>query len=84
MRTCRNLAELLLELIDDSLSPQQRESVERHFRQCPSCVAYVESYRVTVRLAKQLPRTPLSPRLTRRLQGLLRKGEAGAPEELGG
>jgi anti-sigma factor RsiW len=71
MMTCRDLTDLLLEIAAGELLPEQRDHVEEHLRVCPSCVAYVESYRLTIHLAQQLPRAPVPPQLMQRLRVLL-------------
>ncbi len=74
MMTCRELVEALFDLAAGQLAPEHREHAERHLQRCPECVAYLESYRLTVRMARQLPRPPLPPRLARQLQSLLEGG----------
>ena len=92
MITCRELAELLFDFASGQLPPEHRGQVEQHLRLCPSCVAYVESYRLTIRMTRRLGRPPLPHRLTQRLRELLeggrtapgREGQGGpAPEEKG-
>jgi anti-sigma factor RsiW len=70
MITCRDLSDLLPDLVDGELSAQQRELIRNHLRRCPSCVAYVESYQVTVWLARRLPPVPLPPATAQRLLSL--------------
>jgi anti-sigma factor RsiW len=38
--------------VDDELPTQQRAEFERHLAVCPSCQAYLTTYRRTVALAK--------------------------------
>jgi anti-sigma factor RsiW len=52
--TCRELIEHLDEYVEQTLSEEANNDVERHLRVCPSCVAYVESYRRTIALAARL------------------------------
>jgi hypothetical protein len=65
MITCRQLAELLLDVESGEIVLEHREHVEQHLRVCSSCVAYLESYQLTIRMARQLPRPPLPPHLER-------------------
>jgi len=71
MITCRELVELLIDFVADQLTAEQRECVEHHLRDCSSCVAYVESYRCTVQLTRQLPCAPLPVELQTLLQAIL-------------
>jgi hypothetical protein len=77
MITCRELAELLVDFASlDQVPAGYREHVEQHLCRCPSCVAYLESYHLTIRLARRLPRTPLPTHLAQRLRALLEEGHS--------
>lgn len=80
MITCRELAELLIDFSSGEILAERRDHVEQHLRRCPSCVAYLESYRLTIQMAHQVPCAPLPPRLVRQLRALLQ--EAGRIQRL--
>jgi anti-sigma factor RsiW len=81
MMTCRELVELLGEFLSGELPPEQRGHVERHLDGCDGCIAYLESYHLTVHLSRQLPSPCLPPRLRERLEEILREeGGRAAPE----
>ena len=71
MITCRKLAELLLEFVAGELPPELREHIEEHLEWCPPCVTYLETYKTTIRLTRQLPCRPLPEGLKRRLEDAL-------------
>ncbi len=71
MITCRELAELLFDFATGQLPPEHREHLEGHLGLCSFCVAYLEGYRLTIQMTRQLPRPPLPPDLARRLRALL-------------
>ncbi len=50
--TCRELIDFIADYLDDELTPGQKHEFERHLRVCPSCVAYLESYKETIRLGR--------------------------------
>lgn len=50
--TCRELIDFLADYLDGTLSAAMRHEFERHLKVCPSCVAYLEGYKETVRLGK--------------------------------
>lgn len=79
MMTCRELVETLIDFVADQSPPEHQQRVEQHLRLCTSCVAYVDSYRCTVQLGRQLPRSPLPAQLQRRLENILQASaqEAG-------
>jgi anti-sigma factor RsiW len=79
MITCRELAELLLEFLSDELPPDRQEHVKHHLGVCPPCVHLVETYRITIRLSRQLPCEPLPSRCEQRLRAALEKGSQEDP-----
>lgn len=65
---CRELVELLIDFVSGDLAPEHCERIEQHLRRCPPCLAYVESYRLTIKLCKKLPPEPVPPQLMERLK----------------
>ena len=50
--TCRELIEFISLYLDGELDAGPRHEFERHLSVCPSCAAYLDGYRETVRLGK--------------------------------
>ena len=50
--TCREITRVLSDYLDGALFPDQVELFERHMALCPVCVAYLESFKGTARLAQ--------------------------------
>lgn len=69
--TCRELAELLIDYTSGELVAEHRAILEQHLAKCPPCVAYVESYQITIRLTRKLPCAALPDELQRRLRAAL-------------
>ena len=70
---CRELVDLVTDLLDGVLAPGWREGVEAHLADCDGCTEYVRQIRATFEALGALP-------LTRKLPAL-RTGRAGiAPE----
>lgn len=61
--TCREFVSFLMEYLDGTLPPTEREAFEEHLRLCPGCVDYMASYRRTVSLTKDafVGRDPAAP-----------------------
>lgn len=59
--TCRELIGFIAEYLDGTLDRKSAHEFERHLRVCPSCVAYLESYRRTVRLGREALRASDDP-----------------------
>jgi anti-sigma factor RsiW len=58
--TCRELISFLADYIEQTLPPETLYEFERHLNVCPSCVAYVASYRETIVITR---RANVSPKL---------------------
>ena len=50
--TCRQLIDFIADYVDGALDEVSREDFERHLGVCPSCRAYLASYRETMSLTK--------------------------------
>ena len=69
--TCRELANLLIDYVSGELAQEHRERLDHHLSKCPPCVAYVETYTLTIKLTRKLPDEPLPPQLVDRLKVML-------------
>ena len=61
MLTCREFADFLMAYLDGELPEGERSAFEEHIGACPPCVHYVESYKETVRLGRELCREAAGP-----------------------
>lgn len=52
MRTCREVIDFLGQYVEGELPEAQRSEFERHLELCPPCVRYLDSYRDSIRLAR--------------------------------
>ena len=84
MITCRQLTELLLDYVSGDLTPEQSELIDQHLEWCPPCVTYVETYRLTIRLTRQLPDKPMPEELKQRLRAVLEQIRGESPGGAGG
>lgn len=51
--SCREFADFLSDYVEEELERGVRERFEAHLEDCPDCVAYLESFRVTLRLGRE-------------------------------
>ena len=79
--TCRELIEFLNAYVSGELPPQRRAEFDRHLSVSPPCVAYLESYRETIRLARgsfEEPEDPVPedvpPALLAAIRAAIKKG----------
>jgi anti-sigma factor RsiW len=69
---CRQIAELLAEYLDGSLPPRTAELLEWHIDGCAPCVAFLNTYRGTIRATRSLGSTEVPAELKQRLLTFLR------------
>jgi anti-sigma factor RsiW len=50
--TCRELISFLIEYLEGTLSHSERERFDAHLARCTSCVAYLRTYEITLRLER--------------------------------
>ena len=51
---CREFVDFLMEYLEDGLDPGARATFEQHMGDCPACITYLDTYRETVRLGKEI------------------------------
>ncbi len=66
--TCVDGVEMLMDYLEGTLSPADREAIEAHISGCPRCVAFVESYRHTPRILRAATAAALSEDLAQSLR----------------
>lgn len=73
MLRCRDIVELLGEYLDGELDLATAEALTAHLADCQECTAFLNTYRGTVRAARQLTESDLPPQLRERLLRFLRE-----------
>jgi predicted anti-sigma-YlaC factor YlaD len=78
---CRQIAELLADSLDGSLPKHTVELIEWHIDGCPPCVAFMNTYRGTIRATGSLREVQVPAELKSRLLAVLRatKSEGTRP-----
>jgi anti-sigma factor RsiW len=61
--TCKEVVELVTELLDDAMPPMDRARIEQHLLVCPPCTLHVRQVEDTRALARELPAAPPSPQI---------------------
>lgn len=62
MKTCQDCIDFIVDYLDGRLPEADQVRFEDHMRRCPPCIEYFESYRETIRVAKEAGReTPAPP-----------------------
>ena len=52
--SCREFVEFMMAYLDGELGGEERRVFEQHVERCPPCVVYLDTYRETVRLGREL------------------------------
>ena len=52
--TCQQLTEVILDYVTDEMVPALRAAFERHLDLCPDCVAFLNTYRETIRTTRSV------------------------------
>lgn len=72
--TCREVVELVTDLLEGVLPPAERDAVLAHLTDCDDCTTYVRQIEQTVALAADLRGPGPDPELVERLRALFRGG----------
>jgi anti-sigma factor RsiW len=51
---CRDVVAFLMDYLDGELAPEVRQHFDAHLDECPDCVSYLDSYRETLRLTREV------------------------------
>jgi hypothetical protein len=65
---CREVVDLLLPYVEQTLDPQTRHAVARHMADCVHCGRFLETYRATMALGHQLRDEAMPPEVRARLE----------------
>ena len=69
---CTRLVELLADYLEGELTQSQAQLLEWHLEGCAPCVAFVNTYRGTIQVAKKLSAVEMPDELKRRLVAFLK------------
>ena len=71
MLTCKDVIGLMLDYLEEALTPEVLEEFAQHLRDCRPCVAYLNTYKRTRDLTGQVARVPMPDEMRARLRELL-------------
>jgi hypothetical protein len=72
-KTCKQIADLMLDYLTDKLSPTVKQEFARHLSICPDCVSFVNTYKKTVQSTATLRTEEIPPKVRNNVLGFLRK-----------
>ena len=77
--TCQQAIALLTAYVDDALTPETLRAFQQHIHDCADCLAYLQTYRTTIRALGTLRYEDMPAVLQDRLLSFLRMRVTAAP-----
>lgn len=71
MLKCRDVGQLLHDYVERLLEPSIQEALEAHLADCPGCLAFLNTYKQTIRLSNSLRPTDMPPELQQKLRSFI-------------
>lgn len=54
MLRCRDIGQLLYDYVENRLEPSVSQQLEQHLADCPGCPAFINTYKQTIHLSREL------------------------------
>jgi anti-sigma factor RsiW len=75
--TCEQVTALLIDYVAGDLDPTTTLVLERHMQNCPDCMAFLRTYRESIRLTRTLRYEDIPGELQDRVHAVLRQQLTG-------
>ena len=75
--TCEQVTTLLIDYVAGDLDPATTLVLEQHVQNCPDCVAFLRTYRESIRLTRTLRYEDIPEELQDRVHAFLRQKMTG-------
>ncbi len=82
--TCQQATALLAEYVNDTLAPETLRAFQEHLRDCADCLAYLRTYRATIRALGTVRYEDMPAALQDRLRSFLHTRLTRAPQSFPG
>ena len=82
--TCQQVSALLVEYVNDTLAPETLRAFQEHLRDCADCLAYLRTYRATIRALGIVRYEDMPAALQERLLSFLHTQLNRAPQSFPG
>ncbi len=69
---CHQVLQLLVDYIDGELDENTRRELEEHMEDCEPCKKFINTYRTTIKLTKQVETSQMPNELKDRLHSFIR------------
>ncbi len=71
-KTCKQITDLMVHYLTDKLRPKVKQDFQKHLAICPDCVAFVNTYKTTVKATATLRSDEIPPKVRDNVLGFLR------------
>jgi len=75
--TCKQMTDLLLDYLNDHLSPAVKRDFQRHLRICPDCVNFLNTYKKTAGATRAVGPEEIPSRVRTNILEFLRRRASG-------
>jgi len=72
MLRCRDVGQLLYDYVEQRLEPPVSQQLEQHLADCPGCLAFINTYRQTMRLSSDLRCEDIPSELQQKLRSFIK------------
>lgn len=72
-KSCKEIAELVYDYLNDKLSPTVKRDFQQHLRLCPDCVSFLNTYKKTVAVTRSVEPEEIPPKVRDNILSFLRK-----------
>jgi hypothetical protein len=81
--TCQQIAALLVDYVAEDMALPTRTAFEAHLRNCPDCVAFLATYKETIRATRSVRYEAIPAEMLARVQQFLRQKIEATPPHRG-
>jgi len=72
-KTCKEMANLVYNYLNESLNPRVKKDFEQHLRVCPDCVNFLNTYKKTVEVTQTVRAEEIPANVRKNIIAFLRK-----------
>jgi hypothetical protein len=72
-KSCKQIADLVLDYLNDNLMPNVKRDFQRHLRICPDCVHFLNTYKKTVSATRTVRPAEIPAKVKNNILDFLRK-----------
>ena len=69
--TCKRVTSLIMDYLNAELDPETTQAFEKHLSECPDCVAFINTYKKTVKVTQSLRYEEIPGELEKRVREFL-------------